>query len=208
MKDKTVYNWSRELAGKDGKYGGGSAGSVVGAFAVSLAQFVFELQQGKKKYAENEGAIAEAIEKAKKLNDELLDLAEEDADAFEPVLGLFKLPQDTAKEKRYRREKIDEGLAKAARPPFEIMKKMDEVASLFELLLELEVKGSIVDDIVVGLIFARATIESEVINCFINIDSISNDTRRSKMTQEVNETYDTIDARLTTLKAAALAIVR
>jgi formiminotetrahydrofolate cyclodeaminase len=207
MKGKSIYNWTRELASGDGKYGGGSAASVVGALAVSLAQFVFELQQGKQKYAAHEQEIAQAIDRAEQLNTELLDLAEEDAVAFEPVLDLFKLPQDTEEECVYRRAKIDEGLAEAVRPPFQIMKKMDTVASLFEQLLKLDIRGSIVNDIVVGLIFAQATIDSEVRNCFINIDAIHDKKRREDMTETVNEVYDAINARITSLKEEAMKLV-
>lgn len=75
-----------------------------------------------RKYAEQATEIEQAIMKAEKLSEELLDLAEIDADAFEPVLGLFKLPKDTEEERQTRRKKIDQGLANAAKPPFEIMK--------------------------------------------------------------------------------------
>ena len=149
MKEKTVKQWTQALASKDGKYGGGSAASLIGAMATNLAQYVYELQQGKKEYAENEVEIEEAIQTSERLSEELLDLAEEDADAFEPVLDLFKLPKDTEEEKAYRRKKLDQGFADAANPPFEIMKKMNQVMDLFDHLISLEVRGSIVDDIAV-----------------------------------------------------------
>src|SRR5699024_6341184 len=123
MKDKTVHAWAQELASKDGKYGGGSAASVVGAYASSLAQFVFELQQGKDKYIENEDQIQEAIQKAENLTEELLDLAEIDADVFEPVIALFKLPQSTEEEKKYQREKSDEELTDDTKTKINIKKK-------------------------------------------------------------------------------------
>src|SRR5699024_10077548 len=119
MKDKTIKEWTQELAAKDGKYGGGSAASLVGAYAASLAQFVFQLQQGKEKYVDNEDQIKEAIQKAEILTEELLDLAEIDADVFEPVLDLFKLPQTTPEEKAYRRKKAEHGLKETDKPPVE-----------------------------------------------------------------------------------------
>lgn len=207
MKDQTVKCWAKELASKDGKYGGGSAASVVGAYASSLAQFVFELQQGKKKYVNHEEQIQTAIEKAETFTEELLDLAEIDADAFEPVLDLFKLPQDTEEEKAYRQEKIDQGLADAAKPPFDIMKKMNDVLDLFEELLELKVRGTIVDDIAVGLLFTEATIESEKINCMVNIKYIKDDTERTKLTREVNEVYERTIKRTRILKDEAMEII-
>lgn len=50
MKDKRMNEWLEELGERNGKYGGGSAAGVVGAIASRLAQYVYELQQGKKKY--------------------------------------------------------------------------------------------------------------------------------------------------------------
>lgn len=208
MKDKTVKQWTQELASKEGKYGGGSAASVVGAFATNLAQYVFELQQGKKKYVGKETQIQKAIQRAKALNEELLDLAEIDADAFEPVLGLFKLPKDTEDERIYRREKIDQGLADAAKPPHEIMKKMADVMDLFEELLALEVRGSIVDDIAVGLIFTQATIESEKLNCDVNIESIYDEALKTKLAAEVDETFYAFMERSQQLKETTMKIIR
>lgn len=207
MKDQTIKGWAQELASKDGKYGGGSAASVVGAYASSLAQFVFELQQGKKKYVDHEKQIQTAIEKAKTFTEELLDLAEIDADAFEPVLDLFKLPQDTEEEKAYRQKKIDQGLADAAKPPFDIMKKMNDVLDLFEELLELKVRGTIVDDIAVGLLFTEATVESEKINCMVNIKYIKDETERIKLTKEVDEVYERTIKRTRILKDEAMEII-
>lgn len=203
MKDKSVQQWTRELGSKDGKYGGGSAASVVGAFASNLAQYVFELQQGKKKYADNEEEIAKGIEKSISLSDDLLELAEIDADAFEPVLPLFKLPKDTEEERVYRQEKIDQGLVEAARPPLDILKKMDEVLDLFELLIRLEVTGTIVDDITVGLVFSEAVIESGKINCDVNIVMIKDAALRSKMMEEADEVYHRILERCRELKTIA-----
>lgn len=208
MKDKSVIRWTEELASKDGKYGGGSAASVVGAFASSLAQFVFELQQGKKKYLEHDEKIQSAIGHATRLTEELLELAEIDADAFEPVLDLFKLPNDTDEEKAYRREKIDQGLVDAAKPPFDIMKKMNEVIDLFELLLELKVRGTIVDDIAVGLLFTEATIESEKINCMVNIKYIKDEALREKLTAEVYEVYEATLERARKYKEEAQEIIK
>lgn len=208
MKNKTVIEWTEELASKDGKYGGGSAASVVGAFASSLAQFVFELQAGKEKYADHEKQIQAAIRKAEAFTEELLDLAEIDADAFEPVLNLFKLPKDTEEEKAYRREKIDLGLEEAAKPPLDIMKKMDQVLDLFEELLELKVRGTIVDDIAVGLFFTEATIESAKINCMVNIKLIKNEDQKTKLTNEVEDVYLATLKRTRHLKDEALEIIQ
>ena len=180
---------------------------MVGAFAVNLAQFVFEYQQGKKKYEEREAEIKDAIKRAEEISDALRDLAEIDADACEPVLPLFRLPKATEEEREIRQEKIDNGLADAAKPPLAIMKKMDDVLDLFQLLLELEIKGSIVDDIAVGLIFTEATIESEKLNCDVNSKMIQDDVLRTTLEADVNEAYGRILERCRAMKATTFKII-
>lgn len=208
MKHKSVLGFSEELASKDGKYGGGSAASVVGAFASSLAQFVFELQQGKEKYKDDAERIQSAINHSTRLTEELLELAEEDADAFNPVMELFKLPKDTEEERAFRQEKIDQGLLEAAKPPMDMLEKLHEVIDLFELLLFLEVRGTIVDDIAVGLLFTEATIESAKINCMVNIKSIKNETLRDEMTADVEAIYASAIERVRTFKEQAMELIR
>ena len=208
MKHKSVLGFSEELASKDGKYGGGSAASVVGAFASSLAQFVFELQQGKEKYKDDAERIQSAINHSTRLTEELLELAEEDADAFNPVMELFKLPKDTEEERAFRQEKIDQGLLEAAKPPIDMLEKLHEVIDLFELLLFLEVRGTIVDDIAVGLLFTEATIESAKINCMVNIKSIKNETLRDEMTADVDAVYESALERVRTFKEQAMELIR
>ncbi len=123
MENKTLASWMQELASKDGKYTGGSAASSVAAISVSLAQFIFELQAGKKRYAAQEESIQAGIKKAASLQKDLLELIETDASAFEPVLPLYRLPQKTEEEKAIREEKLNQGLAAASKPPYEMMLK-------------------------------------------------------------------------------------
>lgn len=195
MKNKAFLSWTRELADKDGKYGGGSAVSVVGALTASLAQFVFELQSGKEKYKDREDEIQEAIKKAAALNEDFLDLAELDADAFEPVLPLFKLPQNTEEEKAYRRRQLDAALEKASEPPFEMMRKMYSVLELFDKLLELEVRGTIADDILIGLHFIEVVAETGKISCMVNINLIKDEAQKARLTEEVEGLYNELIER-------------
>lgn len=189
MKNKTVLQWTQELGSKEGKYTGGSAASTVAAISVSLAQFIFELQVDKKKYQEEQIEIRKAIEKASQLNEIFLDLSEKDADAFGPVLDLYKLPQSTAEEKAIREEKIDQGLVRAAQPPFEMIVKLDEVADLFYQLIELDLKGTIAGDITVGLDMGIAAIEGARINTMANVSNIQNKELRTEMTKKVEKQY-------------------
>mgnify|MGYP001176804613 CR=1 FL=1 len=80
---------------------------------------------------------------------------------------------------------------------------MNEVLDLFELLIRLEVTGSIVDDITVGLVFSEAVIESGKINCDVNIVMIKDAALRAKMMEEADEVYHRLLERCRELKTIA-----
>lgn len=189
MKNKTVSNWTRELASKDGKYTGGSTVAMIAAVSASLAQFIFELQSGKKRFKNKENQIQKGIKKARSLNKDLLELAEIDADAFNPVLSLYKLPKDTEEEKVIREKKLNEGLANASKPPFKMILKIDETVNLYQQLVDLELKGTIVEDITIGLNIALAAVKNAKISSMINIKDISEQEFKEEITVKVEEQY-------------------
>lgn len=191
MKNKTVAQWMQELAAKDGKYTGGSAASAVAAISVSLAQFIFELQAGKKRFAHQEQLIQAGIQKASKLQVDFLDLAEKDAVAFEPVLPLYRLPSNTPEERELREQKLNEGLVAASKPPYEMMCKLADTVELYEQLAHLDLAGSLIIDIVIGLDIAIAALKSSKNSSLINIDGITDAKLKKEMTNKVEKLYQT-----------------
>ena len=152
-------------------------------------KLVLQWKKWKKKYETQAKELEAGIVRSKKLSDELLNLAEVDADIFNPVMELFKLPQDTEEERDFRRRQLDQGFADAAQPPLDIMKKMDDAMDLFEELLVLKVRGSILDDVAVGLLLTEATIKSQKINCETNIRAIHEEDMKYTLIKELKEVY-------------------
>lgn len=189
MENKTLRTWMQELASKDGKYTGGSAASSVAAISVSLAQFIFELQAGKKRYEKQEEHIQAGIRKAASLQNDLLELIEIDASAFEPVLPLYRLPQKTADEKAIREEKLNAGLAGASQPPYEMMLKIAETVDLYEQLEGLNLAGSLKVDVVIGLDIAIAALKSSKNSSMINIVGITDEELKKELTEKVEKFY-------------------
>ncbi len=189
MENKTLRTWMQELASKDGKYTGGSAASSVAAISVSLAQFIFELQAGKKRYEKQEEHIQAGIRKAASLQNDLLELIEIDASAFEPVLPLYRLPQKTADEKAIREEKLNAGLAGASQPPYEMMRKIAETVDLYEQLEGLNLAGSLKVDVVIGLDIAIAALKSSKNSSMINIVGITDEELKKELTEKVEKFY-------------------
>lgn len=190
MKNKTVLNWTEELIKKEGKYTAGSAVSTVAAVSASLAGFIFSLQVGKKKYINQESQIRSGIEKARILNQELLDLSERDADAFAPVIPLYKLAKNTEEERKIRQEKIDQALIYASKPPYEMLLKLEECLDLYQELIHLQLTGTILEDIKIGLNIAIASIKNAKISSLINIREVSDEKLREKEGKVIQSQYE------------------
>lgn len=190
MKNKTVLNWTEELINKEGKYTAGSAVSLIAAVSASLAGFIFSLQAGKKKYTAQESQIQSGIQKAQLLNQDLLELSERDADAFQPVIPLYQLAKNTEEERKIREEKIDQALIDASKPPYEMILKLDECLDLYEELIQLELKGTILEDIKIGLNIVMASIKNAKISSFVNIKEVSNEELREKESKVILSQYE------------------
>jgi formiminotetrahydrofolate cyclodeaminase len=180
MKDKDVRSkveqtfsmYRKELGSKEGIPGGGSAAALVGAMSTSLAQMVADIQKGKKKYMDQKDELESILLKAERLGHEFEELSIEDAKAFEPVTKAYSLPKDTEQEKRTRQERVDEALKGAAQPPLKMMQKILEVINLYQALTDMGIKGSIVNDIAVGVLFAKTTLEASYLNVLVNAEML------------------------------------
>ena len=93
MLEKKTTEFLEVLSSKEPVPGGGGASAAVGAFGSALGMMVANLTVGKKKYAEVEDEIIEVREKLSDLQKELVELADADARAFEPLSRAYGLPK-------------------------------------------------------------------------------------------------------------------
>ena len=75
--------------------GGGSAAAFTGAMASALAGMTAHMTVGKKSYAAVEEEMRDVIARSGKLQQEMLLLAQEDADVFGLVLDAYRMPRGT-----------------------------------------------------------------------------------------------------------------
>lgn len=172
------------LASKAPVPGGGGASAMVGALGTALASMVGNLTLGKKKYEHVQADINIILEKAEKLQNELLMLVEEDAKVFEPLSRAYGLPKNT-EEERLKKEKImEDALRLACSVPNKIMEKTLEAINLHEELLT---KGSkiVLSDVGVGVIFCKAALMAASLNVFINTKMMKDKEYASKINDKV-----------------------
>ncbi len=163
MREYSIDKFLEELSSGAPVPGGGGASALMGAVASSLCSMVANLTTGKKKYAEYQGDIDRILEVTAKLTDEIAELIEKDAEAFEPLSKAYSIP----KEEPGRDEILENALRVASDAPFAIVAKTLEVADLIE---ELSVKGSrlAISDVGVAASACRAAATGASMNVYIN----------------------------------------
>jgi formiminotetrahydrofolate cyclodeaminase len=116
------------LAGEGPAPGGGSAAAIVVAMAAGLVTMV--ARASKEHWAEAGGVIGQA----ESFRARVAPLAQADADAYSEALG--KLRNRDELEARYRDQKLEAALDRAAEIPLQIAEAGSDLASLAALLVE------------------------------------------------------------------------
>ncbi|NTW71508.1 MAG: cyclodeaminase/cyclohydrolase family protein [Eubacteriaceae bacterium] len=184
MIDYTCTHFMDELASKNAVPGGGGAAAMSGAMGVALASMVCNLTTGKKKYAQYEEDIQRIMKDALKIQQELLEMVDKDAENFLPLSKAYGLPKETEEEKAYKEKTLEECTKIACSVPLDIVKKCYEAILLHEELVD---KGSTlaISDVGVGIQCLRAGIISAWLNVQININSIKDQDYVSQVENEI-----------------------
>lgn len=176
MLEKPATQFLSELSSNAPVPGGGGASAAVGAFAAALGMMVTNLTIGKKKYADYEEEVKAVRDRLEGLRDQLIDLVDGDAVAFEPLSKAYSIPKDNPE----RDTIMENALYEASVVPMSIMETVLAAAKELEILVE---KGSklAVSDVGVGILFAQAAIEGASLNVYINTKSMKDRDRAAAL---------------------------
>lgn len=176
MLEKPATQFLAELSSNAPVPGGGGASAAVGAFAAALGMMVTNLTIGKKKYADYEEEVKAVRDRLEGLRDQLVDLVDGDAVAFEPLSKAYSIPKDDPE----RDTIMENALYEASVVPMTIMETILAAAKELEVLVE---KGSklAVSDVGVGILFAQAAIEGASLNVYINTKSMKDRERAAAL---------------------------
>ena len=151
--------------------GGGSVAALYGAVGAALTAMVAGLTRGRKKYAEHEEHAAEVQAKAEALQARLLEVMDQDTEAFMAVSRAFGMPKETEEEKAARSAAIQEGLKGCTRTPLAMMELCDETATLAASLPG-RFNETSASDLGVAFLSLKAGIQGAWLNVLINIGSL------------------------------------
>ena len=183
--EKTVEDFTNELASPAPTPGGGGAAALVGALGISLGNMVGELTVGKKKYAEYEDELRAMMAEAQLMEKELLNLIEEDAEGFKPLAEAYGIPKDNPN-----REKIlEEATKNACVAPMAMIRACARAMKLIERFGEIGSKLAI-SDAACAAVLCKSAMQAAALNVYINTKAMMDREYAETLNGEVVELLD------------------
>ncbi len=170
--------------------GGGAAAGVAGASGAALIAMVANLTIDKEGYEAAWDRMREIRPIVDAGRDELLDLADRDAAAFDAVMAAFRMPKETDDEKAARREAIQTAFEGAASVPLQVAGRAAEMIDLGREAIEIGNENAASDGLSASYLL-YAAVECAVANVLINAAALKDETKKRELLGAVERIRET-----------------
>jgi glutamate formiminotransferase/formiminotetrahydrofolate cyclodeaminase len=170
-----LRSFANETASESMAPGGGSISAYVGALGVSLGTMVANLSAHKRGWDDRWEEFSEWADRGQELKDALLNMVDEDTNAFNKIMEAFRLPKGTADEKATRKAAIQAATQYAIEVPLKVMELTLETFDVIKAMANIGNPASITDA-AVGALCARAAIRGAFLNVRINAKDLKDET--------------------------------
>ena len=163
----TLKAFADETLSESPAPGGGSVSAYMGAMGISLAGMVANLSAHKPGWDARWKEFSDWAQKAKAIQTELVNMVDEDTNAFNKIMEAFGLPKETAEEKAARKAAIAAATKYAIAVPLKVMQLCADSMSIIKAMAETGNPNS-VSDAGVGALAARSGVMGAWLNVKIN----------------------------------------
>ncbi len=171
--DKTLEDFADETASESPAPGGGSVSAYIAALGAALGTMVANLSSHKRGWDERWEFFSGWASKGEAYKQRLLQLVDEDTQAFNNILQAFRMPKNTAEEKEARMRAIEEATLYATQVPLKVMQTAYEAMEVPEAMAREGLPASI-SDAAVGAMALRTGVYGAYFNVLINARSLKN----------------------------------
>ena len=203
LTERACEGFAEVLAAKESVPGGGGAAALAGALGVALCSMVGNFTTGKKTYAAVEDDIQRMLADATDVRLRLIQLVQDDAEAFYPLSQAYAIPRDDPR----RAAVLEETTKSACAAPLEMMR---QICRAIELLEEMGEKGSkmLLSDIGCGALLCRAALEAASLNVFVNTKTLKSRDFAEATEAECDEMLQTYIPRAESCAASVMGRIR
>lgn len=169
--DLTIDGFANETASESPAPGGGSVAACMGAFGAALGTMVANLSAHKPGWDDRWKEFSDWADKGKSYMDQLINLVDEDTNAFNKIMEAFGLPKGNDEEKAARKKAIQDATLYATEVPFKVMNLCYESMQVMKAMAEFGNPNS-VTDAGVGALAARSGVFGAFLNVKINASGL------------------------------------
>ncbi|HHU28723.1 TPA: cyclodeaminase/cyclohydrolase family protein [bacterium] len=178
MKRKTLEQFYYLLNSDAPTPGGGAVISYVLSLGIGLSNMAILISKKRKSFLSLDEKIQhqinEASDKLTLLGTTLLDEIQNDVDAFNHFMDIYKLKVTTQNEQNIKEKRLNEASNKNIMIPYRILETCLEAYEQYEIIEPYVVK-SIISDLIIGVILLDSSIQSNIVNLKINLPYIKDE---------------------------------
>lgn len=184
--DMSLSKFAYETASESPAPGGGSVAAYLASLGASLGTMVANLSAHKKGYEDKLAFFSNHASVGQEKIKSLLDLVDEDTEAFNGIMSAFRLPKTNDEEKLLRKKAIRQATEFAILVP---LKTMQIAASCIPLLEDMVHQGNpnSISDAGVGILCVRAAVQGAGLNVLINAASLDKADLKLKYQQQAQQ---------------------
>ena len=186
--DLSLKDFADETAGESMAPGGGSIAAYVGTLGVSLGTMVANLSSHKAGWDNRWKEFSDWAVKGQAYKATLIQLVDEDTNAFNKIIDSFRMPKNTDKEKIARATSIEEATKYATQIPFKVMETAYNSMEVAQAMLKIGLPSSL-SDAAVGILCAKTAVTGAYFNVKINAKTIKDRSFAEEIIKRGEEIY-------------------
>ncbi|MCB0381135.1 MAG: glutamate formimidoyltransferase [Flavobacteriales bacterium] len=169
--DLSLKDFADETAAESMAPGGGSIAAYVGTLGVALGTMVANLSGHKREWDHRWEEFSNWAVIGQQYKNKLLQLVDEDTNAFNKIIDGFRMPKGTEEEKQLRVEAIENATKYATEVPFLVMETAYKSMEVMQAMLKDGMQTSLSDS-AVGILCAKTAVTGAYFNVKINAKDI------------------------------------
>jgi formiminotetrahydrofolate cyclodeaminase len=191
--EMSVDGFVQELGSKSPAPGGGSVAALCGSLSAALCAMVARLTVDRKKYENVRQTMEDVMERADGLAQRLLQLVDEDTQAYNQVIEAVGLPKATDREKADRKSAMALASRNAAAVPLDTLRTVSHLINFIPAVIE-NGNPNCITDAGTAVQLIRTAAYAAAYNVRINLGGIRDQAFVVECNQEVKLILERIDA--------------